>query len=112
MNVLPYILSGIIWIASVAGSAWFGMNYQQALDQAKQAEVKAAIEETRKIVMEGTAHAISKIVVRNTTVQEKVETIVRDNPVYRDCQHDAEQLRNINEALTGQTGSVGAGSMP
>ncbi len=79
------------------------MGYQSSLDKAKDAEIKQTIEDTLKKSRMETADAISKIVVRNTTVQGKVETIVRDNTVYRDCQHTPDQLQNLNEVLTGRT---------
>jgi hypothetical protein len=101
-----------LWIASIAGAGWAGMSYQEAADTAKTAQIEQAIRDTREAANQGAADAISKIVVRNTTVQGRVETIVRENPVYRDCQHAPDQLRNINEALTGRTGSTGDRSLP
>lgn len=112
MKLYELLAVVMLWIASIAGSLWLGMSYQEASDKAEAASVKQAIEDTRKIVMEGTADAISKIVVRNTTVQGRVETVVRDNPVYRDCVHAPDQLRNINEVLTGRSGSPGDSVLP
>lgn len=93
-------------------SFYVGMEYKEASMKAADAAMQKALEDTRKQAMEGAADAISKITVRNTTVQGKVETIIRDNPVYRDCQHLPEQLRNINEVLTGRAGPVGDRSLP
>lgn len=108
LRTIGIVIGVLLWVASVAGSFYFGVDYAEA----KQAQLKQVIEETRKVSMEEAAYAISKITVRNTTVQGRVETVVRDNPVYRDCQHAPEQLRNINEALTGRTGPVGDSSLP
>jgi len=107
MKLNELLLVVLVWIASVAGAFWLGMDYQSSQDKAKSGELKQAIEDTRKAANEGAADAISKIVVRNTTIQGKVETIVRDNPVYRDCVNDPSVLHNINEVLTGRTGPVG-----
>jgi hypothetical protein len=101
MNIQALLLAIILWGASLFGMFLYGNNNGKSIEQAKQAAVYAAIEDTRKIAMLGAADAISKIVVRNTTVQGKVETIVRDNPIYRDCKHDADSLSVINQALTG-----------
>ncbi|WUR11929.1 hypothetical protein E7V67_019815 [[Empedobacter] haloabium] len=105
----PYVLlgAGVLWLASAAGAFWYGTGVGRDGEIAKQSAVDKATVETRKLAMEGAADAISKIVVRNTTVQGRVETIVRDNPVYRDCRHDPDQLRNINEAITGRAGATG-----
>lgn len=111
MKLNELLLVVFLWLASVIGAFYFGMDYKEASMKAEAAKLKDAIQDTRKQAMEGAADAISKITVRNTTVQGKVETIIRDNPVYRDCQHDPDQLRNINEALTGRTGPVGGGSV-
>lgn len=113
MNLYAILIALVLWIASVAGAGWVGMSYQAISDKAKNAEIKQAIEDTRKAANEGAADAISKIVVRNTTIQGKVETIVRDNPVYRDCQHDDAGMRLINDALAGSgTGPTGDRGMP
>lgn len=111
MKIVAGVIIVVLWIASVVGALWAGTKYQSALDQANAAKIEQAIEDTRKAANEGAADAISKIVVRNTTIQGRVETIVRDNPVYRDCQHDADQLRNLNEVLTGRR-STGSGVVP
>lgn len=112
MNPYIFLGAGVLWLASAAGAFWYGTGVGRDGEIAKQAAVKQAAEDTRKLAMEGAADAISKIVVRNTTVQGRVETIVRDNPVYRDCRHDPDQLRNINEAITGRPGSAGDGVVP
>jgi hypothetical protein len=107
MKINELLIVVFLWIASVIGAFWFGMDYKSSSDKAKAAELKQVIEDTRKMANEGAADAISKIVVRNTTIKGQVETIVRDNPVYHDCVNDPSVLRNINAALTGKTGPVG-----
>jgi hypothetical protein len=102
----------LLCVAGTAGGFWYGTTVGRDGQIAKQNAVDEAVKETRRIAMKGAADAISKIVVRNTTVQGRVETIVRDNPVYRDCVHGPDQLRNINEALTGRAGSAGGGGVP
>lgn len=110
----PYVLltAGVLWVATAGGAYWYGTGVGRDGEVAKQAAVDKAMIDTRKIAMEGAADAISKIVVRNTTVQGRVETVVRDNPVYRDCVHPADVMRNINEAITGRAGPAGDGGVP
>ncbi|WBS00214.1 hypothetical protein OU994_18000 [Pseudoduganella sp. SL102] len=110
----PWLLlgAGALWVASAACTFWYGTTVGRDGEVARQAKLEKAITETRNLAMKGAADAIAKIVVRNTTVQGRVETIVRDNPVYRDCVHSPDQLRNINEAITGRAGSAGGGRLP
>lgn len=108
VEVLALLLTVIVL---AVGSFYLGMSYKDALNVAEVAKVQQAIQDTSKVMREVAADAISKITVRNTTIQGKVETIVRDNPVYRDCVNDASVVRNINEVLTGRTGLVSDSSV-
>ena len=112
------VLAGVVfWGASVAGSYVYGHSngvdsekVNQIAEKAKQDEIKQAIEATRESARQGAADEIAKIKIRNTTVQGKVTTVVRDNPVYRDCLHDERGLRLINEALTTKPSGSGRDS--
>jgi folylpolyglutamate synthase/dihydropteroate synthase len=105
----PYAILGavLLWGASIGGAFFYGQGIGKDAQIANESAVKDAIAETRKAALEGAADAIAKIKVRSTTIQGKVETIVRDNPVYRDCAHGPDGLRNINEALSGRPGRPG-----
>lgn len=112
MNPSVLLAALVVWVASIGGAFFYGQGVGKDAQVAKEAAVKDAIAETRKAALEGAADAIAKIKVRSTTIQGKVETIVRDKPVYRDCQHDPDGLRNVNEALGGRTGPAGSGVVP
>lgn len=115
MNPWAALAAVLLWVASVTGSFFYGQHVKGAEDTAKAAEIKQAIEDTREVARQGAASEIAKIKVRNTTIQGKLETVVRDNPVYRDCQLDAAGMRLVNQALTGKpdgTGRDGSGSVP
>ncbi|GGX98982.1 hypothetical protein GJV26_15950 [Massilia dura] len=112
MNLQALMAAVVLCVAGTVCGFWYGTNVGRDGEIAKQAAVDKATADTRKLAMEGAADAISKIVVRNTTVQGRVETIVRDNPVYRDCSHPADVVRNINEALTGRAGPAGNRGVP
>jgi hypothetical protein len=45
------------------------------------------------------AEAISKITITNTTIRQKVEREIRENPVYIGCNHTPSVMRLINAAL-------------
>jgi hypothetical protein len=115
MNPWAALAAVVIWVASIGGSYWYGTGVGKDSQLAKAAEIKQAIEDTREIARQGAASEIAKIKVRNTTIQGKVETIVRDNPVYRDCKHDPDAFRLLNDALSGKAGGAGrdsGGSVP
>jgi folylpolyglutamate synthase/dihydropteroate synthase len=105
MNPWFLLGAGVLWLASVFGAFQFGENHKEASMIAEQSKVKDAREDTRKLIMTEVAHAVSQMQVRNTTIQGRTETIIRENPVYRDCRHDPASMRNINEALTGRVSS-------
>lgn len=60
-----------------------------------------------------TAQAISRIKVVNTTLRQEIQGEIRTNTVYAACSHAPEQLRRINEALTGDRAEpAGGGELP
>lgn len=99
---MKYAVIILLWASSVAGSYYFGHEAGTDAELNRQVELKQAIEETRKIAMEGAASEIANIKIQSTTIQGKVTTLVRDNPVYIDCRHDERALGLINQALTGE----------
>lgn len=79
-------------------------------EKARQAELKQAIQDTRDAAMKGAGDAIAQIKITNTTVQQKVERVTREVPVYRDCRHAPGMLDNLNSALRGEP--AGGGVVP
>lgn len=110
MNPWVGLAAVLLWVASVGGSYWYGTGVGKDAEVVKQSEIKQAIEDTREKARQGAAIEIAKIKVRNTTIQGKVETIVRDNPVYRDCRHSDDAFRLLNESLTGKASGLGRDS--
>ena len=60
MNPHALLAGVVLWGASVGGAFWYGTGVGRDGEVAKQAAVKQATEDTRKITMEGAADAISK----------------------------------------------------
>lgn len=112
----PYVILGVVvlWGGSVGGAFWYGTGVGENKVIAKQAKDNELVLETRKAAQLGAADAIAQIKITNTTVRGKVETIIRDNPVYRDvtCRHDAIGMQYINEALTGRSVPADRGVVP
>lgn len=99
---MKYAIITLVWAASVAGAFFYGREVGIDTEINRQVEIKQAIEDTRTQAALGAASEISKLKIKNTTIQGKVIEVVRDNPVYRDCKHDDAGMQLINEALTGK----------
>jgi hypothetical protein len=86
-----------------------GIEQQQGTEAREELLVKKGIEAGQK----GAAEAIAKIELKQVTIRQRVETEIREKPVYRDCQHSADVLRDINAALTGDEHQpAGGGELP
>lgn len=84
-----------------------GRNQVRA-EVASQAEIaRDAAEQAAQIA----ADAIGRIKVQNRTVYQEVQREVLRDPVYRECEHSAEQLRRINAALTGEPAEPAGGGL-
>ena len=69
----------------------------------KQAEwdaAKVATQEATDKALTAVAQAIATRDVKHTTITQKVIRETVEKPVYRDCLHDADSLRDINAALS------------
>lgn len=111
----PWLILGAVVFWAVSSGAVYVKGQSVGANRviAEQAKVDKAVDETRAAAQQGAADAIAQIKVVNTTVKGRVETIVRENTVYRDCKHDARSLRDINAALSGDSaGAAGGGKLP
>lgn len=100
MNKL--MIAAMVWVVSVILAGLSGLHYGARNEKLKNEELKAIAVEAGKAAQKGAAIEISKIRVRNTTIQGRVQTVVRDNPVYRDCSHDDATLGLLNDAILGR----------
>jgi hypothetical protein len=57
--------------------------------------------ETLQLAQQAAAEEIAKIEVKHVTVRQRLETEIREKPVYRDCVADQRVLDLTNEAITG-----------
>lgn len=112
MNVQGLMLAVLVWVGTVAGAFYYGTDVGASSEIAKQVAVAKAIMDTRLQAHLGAADAIAKLKIQHTTVQGKLETVVRENVVYADCKHTPDGLQLINESLTGnRSGSTGGGNV-
>ncbi|WP_374680440.1 hypothetical protein [Hydrocarboniphaga effusa] len=110
----PYAIVGIcaLWAASLCGVGFFSYGAGQDDVKAEQAEIDKAIADTREAAQQGAAAAISAIEIKHTTIRQRVETQIREKPVYRDCRHEPGVLLDINEAITGRREPAGGSELP
>lgn len=102
----------IAWGASAGGAYVYGRSDGRELEQATQLREADIEQRATNAASRAAAAAIANIEVKHVTVKQRVETEIRDRPVYRDCQHPDSVLRDINEALTGQPEPTGDRELP
>lgn len=111
--MIPYawLISGLIAVAAIAGSYVKGRSDGQAVIIAKQARDDQIRFETLQLAQQAAAEEIAKIEVKNVTIRQKLETEIREKPVYRNCLADQRVLDTVNEAITGNI-ATGASELP
>lgn len=90
-----YILAAAVVLSGLGG---FFMG-----ERLKQGEWDASIvtaQTERGEALKAAAQAIAAIDVKQQTIRERVIRETVEKPVYRDCRHDADGLRDINAALS------------
>lgn len=101
---LPWMLLGILLAILAAGGAGYWQGGKHKADElaARAAREDRVRAETREVAMQAAAEAIGQIEIRNVTIRQKAETVTREVPVYRECNHSADGLQLVNSALAGQ----------
>lgn len=108
----PYTILGavVLLVATHSGAAWWAHGVGRDGEIAKQASAEKIRQETREAAMEGTAHAIAKIEIKQQTIVQKVQHEVQTNTVYRDCVVPADGVRLLNDAIAGKAEGGPSGS--
>jgi hypothetical protein len=99
-------LCAMVGVPTVAGY-FFGLTVKEN----EWNTAKVAESDGRDAALRAAAKAIAKIEVKSATYIQPVRTEIQSNPVYRDCQHSADSLRNLNALITGDE-PAGGSSMP
>jgi hypothetical protein len=112
----PYTLLGavLLWVASVAAAGWWAYGAGQDSEVATQAREDKAVAIATQAATHAAAAAISKIEVRNVTVRQPLETIVRTEQVFTDCRSgpDAVRLLNSTPGIAAAASAPGRGELP
>jgi uncharacterized protein HemX len=95
----PWIIVGVLVAVLGAG----GSGYMKGrLDQKNAAVAKTEKQRTLQETIErGIAEGVAQIKVENTTIRQKLETVVRENHHYIDCKLDPTAFGLLNDVLTG-----------
>lgn len=97
MSLPARILSALI-VAGLLVALGFRLGIK--VKQAEWDAAKVATQEATDKALTAVAQAIATRDVKHTTITQKVIRETVEKPVYRDCLHDADSLRDINAALS------------
>lgn len=109
----PWLILGASLAAAAAlcGSYVKGRNDGRAVEIAQRVTIEEVSRTAREASQQAAAEAIAKIEVKNVTIRQRLETEIREKPVYRDCIADERVLGTVNEAITGNL-TTGSGELP
>lgn len=102
MNLIFYLAAALAFALATGGAYWKGRNDGIDIAEAEDARLERVALEARAASARAAADAIAKINVQHQTIYQQVERTVRENIVYRECVHPADQLQRINAAITGR----------
>lgn len=91
----PYLIAGTALISAAAGfyGGW-------TIKQGEWDAATVASQAERGEALKAAAEAIAAREVKHATITQRVIRETVEKPVYRDCVHDADSLRDINAALS------------
>lgn len=110
----PYVLLALLvaFGGSVGGAYLKGRSDGKSIEAASRISDEELAKKVQEQAQIGAANAISKIEIKQVTIQGRLQKEIQTNTVYRECQHSPDGLRALNEALTNGTGSVGDSKLP
>lgn len=99
----PWLLlaAGLALTGAVGGAYIKGRSDGRAVEIAQRVTIEEVAKAAREASQQAAAEAIANIEVKNVTIRQKLETEIREKPVYRDCHADQRVLDTVNEAITG-----------
>ena len=109
-----YVYAAILIAGLLGGftTGWKVQGWRHGVEEAIQAREDRVRQETREAAQQGAAAAISKIEVKNVTINRKLETEVREKAVFRDCRSGPDSVRIYNSGVPGYAEPAGGGELP
>lgn len=114
MTPYAWAAGGLLWAASVLGAGWWAYGAGKDAETAAQTREDRAAQAATTAATQAAAAAIAKIEVRNVTIRQPLETIVRTEQVFRDCRSgpDAVRLLNSTPGVAAAASSAADSAMP
>lgn len=113
--MIGWLVGALTLVAALGGAYWQGRQDGRDAELAEAVRDEAVAKIASDAAAAAVANGLSQLKVVNRTIHNEVQRDVIEKPVYRDvaCRHDADSLRRINAALTGeQAGPPGGGQLP
>lgn len=97
---------GVLAVVAVTIGVIFGAyKYGESAGEARAKAAEARDAEVARIAADiattGAAKALTGLDAKLGSIRQEVQRGIRTSPVYIDCRHPPEQLRRLNEILTG-----------
>jgi len=110
LNLYAILGTVILWGASLAASAWWGMGIGRDQCEASAAREQRVAAIATEAAASAAASAISQIKVRNVTIKQPLETIVRTEKVFSECRSGEPARRLLNDTIGAAEPQQGAAS--
>lgn len=104
-RIAAYLVGLLLLLGGGGYAGWTARDWKAADDERAEKRTQELILKTKADAALGTAEAIAKLEPKLVTLKERVTREVIEKPVYRECVHSPDGLRNINAALTAQPGN-------
>ncbi len=92
----PYAL--IVGLLAIIGSFFYGTKVGKDHEIASQTKTQELVQAVKAEAQLGAAEAIAKNRPVHTTIQQKAETIIRENKILTECRNPAELARLLDAA--------------
>lgn len=112
MNLYALVFAGTAALGSYAATAWFSYRAGKNSCEASASREERVALKAGTAAAEKAAEAISKLKVTHETIRQDTIREVVERPVYRECRHSPDGLRNINAALTATEPRTDSGAVP
>lgn len=93
------ILGLVLLLGATATTGYLRGRHDENVEMLADAQKQRTMQD---VIEAGIAQGVSQIKVQNTTIKQNLETITRENVVYRDCKLDDRAFGLLNSALEGR----------
>jgi hypothetical protein len=112
LNPYSILACFALFVLSTAGAYVAGRRDGQRIELASCLATAAAIDKASDKASDAAAKAIAEQKPVTQVIKQRVETITREVPVYRDCLSDPAVERLLDDARAGRPVSAGGGVVP